>query len=178
MGLLDILLWGVVLAFAVKGVLKGLVREVCSLLGFVVGGWAAFSFHPAVGGVLVSMIHLPARISSAVAFVVIFLGAALLFYLLGHFLTVVMSITLLGGVNRVGGAVFGLLEGAFLLSIILYLASAPPVPAGLRTWLVRSATARAFIDAGKGMAEGWRGSHGSEAQTSQIRAKDVKHPRR
>src|SRR5512136_61079 len=128
MNFVDILIWAVLLFFLVKGFLKGLVKEACSLLGLLAGGWAAFKYHNYLAEAVRPFIHLPPSIALVLSFIFIFLVMGLLFYLLGHLLTVVCKIMLLGGVNRVGGVLFGFLEGGFLLCMVLYLGSAKPAP--------------------------------------------------
>ena len=155
MGLVDILIWGILILFMVKGFLKGLIREVCSLFGLVAGGWAAFKYYPYLAGALTPFIRLPHHVAQGLSFVVIFLLLGLLFYLLGHLLTVVFKVMLLGGVNRVGGIFFGLLEGAFLLSMLLYFATARPVPEKIKGYVGRSRTAQSFIAAGRDIISGW-----------------------
>jgi membrane protein required for colicin V production len=155
MGLIDILIWVVILAFAVKGFLKGLIREVCSLLGLVAGGWAACKYYPYLADVLRLFIRLPHHVAQSLAFVSIFLLLGLLFFLLGHLLTVVFKIMLLGGVNRIGGICFGLLEGAFVLCMLLYFATSKPVPEKVRGYIARSRTAQPLISTGREIVSGW-----------------------
>lgn len=178
MSLLDILLWGILLAFAVKGFTKGLVREVCSLFGLVLGGWAAFTYHASFGATLGRLIHLPQFVGSAVAFLCILLAVGLLFALIGHFLTVVFKIALLGGINRVGGVVFGLLEGGVLLCVLLYFGTSSPAPHRLKSWLSSSATARTFIGCGRDVIDGWRQEKGAPPSGMHKRTKDVDDSRR
>jgi membrane protein required for colicin V production len=155
MGLVDILIWVVLILFMVKGFLKGLVREVCSLFGLVAGGWAACKYYPYLAEALTPFIRLPHHVAQSLAFIVIFLMLGLLFYLLGHLLTVVFKVMLLGGVNRIGGICFGLLEGAFLLSMLLYFATAKPVPEKIKVYVGRSRTAQSFIATGREIISGW-----------------------
>ncbi len=155
MGLVDILIWAVLLIFVAKGLFKGLVREVCSLSGLVAGGWAACTYYPFLAEAMRPFIHLPRHVALSLSFVLIFLLIGLLFYLLGHLLTVVFRIMLLGGVNRVGGMLFGLLEGAFLLCLLLYFGINGPLPEKFKAYLHRSATARSFIVTGGEIIRGW-----------------------
>ena len=155
MNLIDILIWIVLLVFVIKGFMKGLVREVCSLLGLVIGGWAAFKYYPYLAESLRSLIRIPQPVALALSFLLVFLVLGLLFYLFGHLITVVFKIMLLGGVNRIGGVVFGLLEGAFLLCMLLYLATAKPVPDRLKGYLQHSRTAQMFIVSGREIVAGW-----------------------
>jgi membrane protein required for colicin V production len=158
MNLVDILIWAILVGFVVKGFMKGLVRQVCSLLGLLVGGWAALKYYPFVAEASRHIIHLPQHIAIIIAFVFIFAVVGLLFYFLGHFLTAMSSIMLLGGVNRVGGVVLGLLEGAFILCLVLYLGTTKPVPDRLKGYLQRSKTAQPFIVSGHDIIAGWDGA--------------------
>ncbi|HEY5975306.1 MAG TPA: CvpA family protein [Geobacteraceae bacterium] len=158
MNLVDILIWLTLAGFIVKGFMKGLVQQVCSLLGLLVGGWAALKYYAYVTEASRHLIHLPAMVATAISFVCIFLVVSLLFYFLGHLLTVMFKIMLLGGVNRVGGVVLGLLEGAFILCLVLYLGTTKPVPDKLKGYLARSRTAQPFIVSGREIITGWDGS--------------------
>jgi membrane protein required for colicin V production len=155
MGLVDILIWAVLLAFAAKGFSRGLVREVCSLLGLVAGGWAAVRYSSRLAEAARPIIHLPHHVAVALYFVLLFLLIGLLFFLVGHLLTAVFKIMLLGGVNRVGGVLFGLLEGAFILCLVLSLGISRPMPAKVKGYLLRSPTARPLIQTGHEIIAGW-----------------------
>jgi membrane protein required for colicin V production len=155
MNLVDILIWVVLLLFVVKGFLKGFVKEACSLLGLLAGGWAAFKYYHYPAAAIRSFIHLPHNVALVISFIAIFLILGLLFYLFGYLLTVVCKIMLLGGINRIGGIIFGLLEGAFLLCMVLYFGTAKPVPEKVKGWLTRSRTAQAFIVTGREIISGW-----------------------
>lgn len=155
MSLVDILIWVVLLVFVAKGFLRGLVREVCTLVGLVAGGWAAFKYSPYLAEAARPFIHLPHYVSAVLSFVFIFLLIGLLFFLLGHLLTVVFKIMLLGGINRVGGVIFGLLEGAFIICMALYFGTSKPMPEKFKGYLLHSATARPFIATGREIVAGW-----------------------
>jgi membrane protein required for colicin V production len=158
MSLVDILIWAILLIFVAKGFWKGLVREVCTLLGLVAGVWAAFRYSSSLAEAIRPHIHLPQHISAALSFLLIFFLVGLLFFLFGHLLTVIFKVMLLGGVNRIGGAVFGLLEGAFILCMALYFGTTKPMPGKVKAALEHSPTARPFIQTGKEIVSGWESS--------------------
>jgi membrane protein required for colicin V production len=155
MSLVDILIWAILLVFVAKGFLRGLVREVCSLLGLIAGGWAAFKYSPHLAETVRPFIHLPTHLATALSFVLIFLLIGMIFFLIGHLLTVVFKIMLLGGINRVGGAIFGLLEGALILCLALYLCTSKPMPEKFKGYLLRSPTGHSFIATGREIVAGW-----------------------
>jgi membrane protein required for colicin V production len=158
MSLVDIIIWGILLAFAAKGFLKGLVREACSLLGLVAGGWGAFKYSASLAGVSKPFIHLPSHVASALSFVVIFLIISLLFFLIGNLLTIVFKLMLLGGINKVGGVVLGLMEGAFILCMALYFCTGKMAPDKFRNYLLGSPTGRSFSQTGREIVSGWENS--------------------
>jgi len=158
MNLIDILVWAILVVFIVKGFLKGLVREVCSLVGLVMGIWAACKYYPSLSAAIRPYIHLPHNVSSTISFALIFLAIGLLFFFLGHLLTVVFKIVLLGGVNRVGGVLFGVVQGSLVLSMLLYFGTTKPMPSKLKLQLERSKTARPFVACGRDMISGWEGA--------------------
>ena len=91
----------------------------------------------------------------ALSFLLFYLIIGLLFYLLCYLLTVMLKIMLLGGVNRVGGMLFGLLEGAFILCMVLYFVTTPPMPDKLKVYVLSSRMGRSFVGAGREIIAGW-----------------------
>ncbi len=157
MNLVDILIWLVLTGFVVKGFTKGLVRQICSLAGFLVGGWAAIKYHLYLAEASRHLIQLPHYLATILSFILIFLVVGLLFFFLGHILTIMFRVVLLGGVNRIGGVALGFLEGAFIVCIFLYMATSKPVPEKFKGYVLRSRTAEPFLDTGKEIVSGWGG---------------------
>lgn len=157
MNLVDILIWLMLAGFVYKGFTKGLVRQLCSLAGFLLGGWAAIKYHAALADASRHLIQLPQYLATILAFIFIFLIIGLLFFLLGHILTVFFKIILLGGINRLGGMILGFLEGAFIISLVLYFGVNRVVPERVRGYVFKSGTATALQDAGKEIVAGWGG---------------------
>jgi membrane protein required for colicin V production len=155
MNLVDILIWVVLLIFAVKGFMKGLVMEVCSLAGVVVGGWAALVYCHPFAEVLRQHSKLPSALTSILSFGLIFLSLGLLFFFLGHLLTTLFKIVLLGGLNRIGGVLMGLLQGALVVSVLLSFAGSKLVPMKVSSRLASSATARPFLFCGEKIMSWW-----------------------
>jgi len=164
--LVDILIWAVLLFFVAKGFSKGLVREGCALLGLVTGGWAAFRYYPSLAQGIKIFINLPPQVAQPLAFLLIFLMLGILFYFLGHLLTVIFQIMLLGGVNRIGGIIFGFLEGGFILCVLLYLGTTKPVPDKMKGWISGSKTAQAFAATGASIAAGWEAAKARQSPSS------------
>jgi membrane protein required for colicin V production len=157
MNLVDILIWLVLAGFVAKGFSKGLVRQICSLAGFLVGGWAAVKYHFYLAEASRTIIQLPHYLATILSFIFIFAVIGLLFFLLGHLLTILFKIVLLGSVNRIGGVALGFLEGAFIICIALFMLTSKPMPAKFKEYVQRSKTAGPFLDAGRDIVAGWGG---------------------
>jgi membrane protein required for colicin V production len=156
MNLVDILIWVVLLIFAVKGFKKGLVREVCSLLGLAVGGLAAFFFYHPLAEILRSHINLPLALMSIISFVLIFLTLGFLFFFLGHLLTSFFKIILLDSVNRLGGVFFGVTQAAFVLCVLLSFGTSKIMPVKVKASIGESATAKPLLACGKEILLCWK----------------------
>jgi len=174
MNLIDILVCAVLAIFMVKGFMKGLVREVCSLLGLIVGGWAAFTYYPVLASASRHLIQLPSAISSVLAFIVLFSIVGLLFLFIGQLLTLTFKLALLGGVNRAGGMIFGFLQAGLILSMILYIAIYKGPAGAFRARFVQSKTAQPFALCGREIIAGWDGAKTKPAEGQPItNRKDV-----
>jgi membrane protein required for colicin V production len=162
--LLDILLWGVLAACAAKGFMKGLVREVCALLGVIAGAWGAFTYYGHVSAAVTGFIRLPQVVATPISFLLIYIVLGVLFFFAGHLLTTIFKIMLLGWLNRFGGILFGLMQGAFIICIILAVLTSGPMPSKIKGYIQSSSTARAFCKAGTDMIDGWKGSQRSDGK--------------
>jgi membrane protein required for colicin V production len=176
MNLVDILVWVVLLIFAVKGFMKGLIREICSLLGLVVGSLTALVYYRPLVELLRGHIHLPHTVLAILSSGLILLTVGLLFFFLGHLLTTIFKVMLLGGINRLGGALLGILQGTVILCVVLSLATAGIMPAGVRSAVGASLTAQPFLLCGRaGLA--WSNSGHDPDDGSVIEEKPVRSRR-
>lgn len=130
MTLLDISIMIVLALLGLRGLLRGLIKEVAALTALILGGWLAYRFHTAASVPLKAL--LPAAAAEVVAFVGLLLLVGLGAHLLGNLLTGLVKLALLGWVNRLGGIAVGLLEGALLLGMIFFSIVSIPFPFQLK----------------------------------------------
>jgi len=149
LGLFDILILIVLAVFLIKGLLRGLLREVCSLLGLVLGGVFAFTFHVPVAQFLQDSAGLPGQVSVWAAFLLVFLGVVIVFAVLGFVLHRFVKIILLGGVNRLAGGVFGLIQAVVILAMLILAMGSQPAPAMARQLIGASHLAPPFATLGE-----------------------------
>ena len=157
MGLIDICILAILGFFLLKGVLRGLLKEICSLLGLVLGGVFAFTFHLSLAQLLQDSFALPAQLCVWGAFLAIFLLIVLLFAVIGFVLHRFVKVVFLGGVNRLAGAVFGLIQGVVLLAVLLLALNSSVAPQAIKGMMNKSQLAPPFVALGGSIFSGSRG---------------------
>ena len=113
--LLLCLVWG-----AFTGIRKGLIKQFFSMSAVILGIWGGFTF----AGKLVTFLkeyfqQLSDVAGLIIAFITIFLVIQILSHITSVILTKIIDATVLGIINRLAGAVLGILSIAFVLSIII-----------------------------------------------------------
>lgn len=122
----DYVILGIVALSALIGLIRGLIREALSLGAWVAALLVAWLYHRQVADALVPWISTPS-IRIAVAFVVLILVVLVLGALVGFLLSKLVEKTGLTGTDRLLGLVFGLVRGALLAAVLVYLAALTPL---------------------------------------------------
>ncbi len=117
MNWLDIVLIVVIGIATFWGLRKGLILMVLSVVGLIVGIILAGRYHVALSEHLTLISSESA--ARIVAFLLILVGVGLAARLLAFLLGKLSSLALLGWINRIGGAILGLLLGALFCAVIL-----------------------------------------------------------
>jgi membrane protein required for colicin V production len=115
---------------AVIGLARGLIREVLSLIIWVVAVLVAWTFYHSVADQLTPWLSTPS-VRIGVAFVILVLVVLILGAILGQILTTLVDKTGLTGTDRLLGVVFGAARGALLVALLVYLAALTPMPEDL-----------------------------------------------
>jgi membrane protein required for colicin V production len=125
---LDYAVAGVFAVSVLVGAWRGLVREVISVLGWVIAFLAANLLAGPIGPSMPQAIPTP-ELRVAAAFVAVFLGALVLSSLAGLLLSKIVRSVGLGGVDRLLGAVFGAARGLLVVAAAAVLAGLTSAPA-------------------------------------------------
>ena len=149
LNLVDIVILVILGIFLLKGVFRGLLKEVCSLLGLVCGGLLAFYLHLPLAQWIMGMFHWPSQLCVTLAFLIIFISTILIFGALGYVLNRFVKLVLLGGLNRLAGALFGFLQGVLLLALILFALHSASAPDGVHQQLRGSELSPPFAKLGE-----------------------------
>ncbi|NTW98618.1 MAG: CvpA family protein, partial [Geobacteraceae bacterium] len=148
MNLIDIITLSVLCFFALKGLVRGLVNEASSLAGLLLGGWLAYRFHPLLAVPIKSALHLPVHLSSFLAFIIILLIIGICAHIIGNIITAALRLVMLGSLNRIGGLLIGVAEGALLLCMIFSIATSGFMPEQIRGKIRTSKTANMMAQTG------------------------------
>ena len=116
MNYIDIAIVGLVLFGAIKGFSKGFIVEAASLIALVLGLVGALLFSTRVGELVRQYIDLNQVPPAGVMFIITFIGIIIGVNLLAKFLTKILKLAALGGLNRIFGAFFGALKYVLILS--------------------------------------------------------------
>jgi membrane protein required for colicin V production len=117
MNWLDIVIIVLLLISAVGGFANGLIKSVFSLVGLIVGVVVAGRYYLGLSSLLGFIPN--ENIARIIAFLIIFLVIIIIAAVLGVVLTRLVSTLLLGWLNRLGGAVFGVIMSAIFIAAIL-----------------------------------------------------------
>ena len=115
MTVLDILLAIPLLFLIFVGWKKGLVRAIATLAGVLLGIWASVHLSQQVAPLL----GLDSESAVLISFIVTFLVALVLTYLLGRCVEGLMKAAKLNLINRLAGALLGAVEALCILAVLL-----------------------------------------------------------
>ena len=124
---LDYAVLGVFAASLAVGAWRGLVREVLSILGWVIAFLAANLLAGPLGPAMPQAIPSP-ELRIAVAFVAVFIGSLIVTTLVALLLSKIVKAAGLGGVDRMLGALFGAARGLLIVLAAALLAGLTSAP--------------------------------------------------
>ena len=160
MNLFDIIIILILCFFAVKGLVRGLVNEASSLGGLLIGGWLAYRLHPLLAVPLKSALHLPAHLSSFLAFIIILLISGICAHIIGNVVTAALRLVMLGTLNRIGGLLIGVVEGSLMLCLIFSIATSGFMPEKIRSKIRATESANTLAQTGDSLLKGLRTTNG------------------
>lgn len=121
MSTLDIILAVFLFYFAFKGFTSGFIISIATLVGLVLGFYAASHFSEFTANWLQQDMGLKSGNIRLIAYIVTFVIVIVLIFLLGKFMTGVLKTVGLGIVNRLAGALFGIAKGLLIASFLFLL---------------------------------------------------------
>jgi membrane protein required for colicin V production len=113
----DILILVILGYSLVRGLFRGLVKEISSVIGVFGGFYAAYTYYKVLAGMLSGLIK-DVSYLNILSFLIIFCGVLIVVSVLGVIIKYLLNITFLGWVDRIGGVVFGLAKGILIIAVL------------------------------------------------------------
>ena len=107
----------------VRGLFRGLVKEVSSIIGVLGGFYAAYSYYNVVAKGLSRFIADTAYLN-ILSFLIIFCLVLIIVNVLGIIIKYLLNIAFLGWVDRIFGVLFGMIKGILIVSVIFIVLTA------------------------------------------------------
>jgi membrane protein required for colicin V production len=121
---LDLLLIALPLLGAIGGFRHGMVKEISGIIGLIAAIYAAINLSDWAKGFIRPYVEWTDNIVSFAAFVGVLLGVMLVVALFAKLIESLLGFMMLGGINRIIGAVVGMLKGFLWLSMVLLIVDA------------------------------------------------------
>lgn len=121
LGFIDIFLAIFLLIGVINGMKNGLFVEFSSLIGLLIGLYAALKFSDFTMGFLGEHLGSNPKTAYMLAFVITFIAVVAGIAVLARVLTKIADFSGLGVFNRIGGAMFGFVRALLILSVLLHI---------------------------------------------------------
>ena len=109
----------VILTFtSVYGLFKGLIKEVSSIVGLVLGIIAANQYYQPLGATLGDM-SVGSPYAGIIAYLAIFAAVLFAAISIGVILKKLLKISMLGWVDKLAGGIFGFLKGTLIICVLM-----------------------------------------------------------
>lgn len=118
MNFLDYIITILLLFGFIRGIFKGLIVEVSSLISLIAGIYGAINFSYFIGKQLSQYVSWSENYITIISFAITFAGIVLVIRLFGKLFTKIADFAALGLLNKFLGGVFGALKFALILSVI------------------------------------------------------------
>ena len=110
----------VILSFClIRGLFRGFVKEVSSIVGVLAGYYAAYTYYSGAAAMMSVFLTSMNPYLNVIGFLAVFCGVYILVSLLGVLIKYLMKVAYLGWVDRGLGLFFGGVKGVLIVSVIL-----------------------------------------------------------
>jgi len=118
MNTLDIVFCVILGFLGLRGIFRGLVKEIASILGLILAFILANTFHMELAPMLAKPLGGPG-LANLAAYLAIFLGTLAVVFILATLIRKILKLIMLGWLDSIGGGALGFFKGALLCSIIV-----------------------------------------------------------
>ncbi len=103
----------------VVGFMKGLLKQLASVIGLIAGLLVARSLYGMVGEKLAPQIGTSVTVAQVISFIAIWVAIPLILYIIASMLTKALDAVHLGGINRLSGALLGILINILWIGVFI-----------------------------------------------------------
>jgi len=101
----------------IRGLFRGLVKEVSSIIGVLGGFYAAYSYYPMVAKWFTNLITNSSYLN-ILSFLIIFCSVLITISILGIVIKYLLNVAFLGWIDRACGLGFGLVKGLLIVTVL------------------------------------------------------------
>ena len=113
-----------ILAFCViRGIFRGLIKEMSSIVGVLSGYYAAYTYYPEIATLLSRWLTNSAYVN-ILSFLVLFCVVFLVVSTLGVVIKYALNIAFLGWFDRICGSLFGAVKGILIVAVLVVIFTA------------------------------------------------------
>ena len=118
--IIDIALLALVIVAIIKGLQRGIIVALFSLIGLIVGLAAALKLSVLVAGWLNGSVNVSSKWLPVISFILVFVVVVLLLRLMANMIEASVELALLGWVNKLGGAILYAAIYTLSFSVLLF----------------------------------------------------------
>jgi len=107
----------------VRGIFRGLIKELSSIVGVFGGFYAAYTYYMKLGKLLSSWISNTSYLN-ILSFLIIFCVVFIIISIIGVIIKYLLNIAFLGWIDHICGAGFGTIKGILIVSMLLMILTA------------------------------------------------------
>ncbi len=123
----DYVIVGILFISGLLGLLRGFIREIFSLIAWVLAVWVAARFSDMLSVHLQTLFDAP-PLRKAAAFCIVLFMVLVVAALAGSLIARMLSGAGLSGTDRLVGLIFGIFRGAILVAVLVLVAGLTPAP--------------------------------------------------
>jgi membrane protein required for colicin V production len=113
----DVFIIIVVCYSIIRGLFRGLVKEVSSIMGVLGGFYAAYSYYPVVAKLISGVVKDPSYLK-ILSFLIIFCAILIIISIIGVVIKYLLNVAYLGWIDRLCGVFFGLIKGILIVTVL------------------------------------------------------------
>jgi membrane protein required for colicin V production len=144
---LDIIVGLIFLIFTIRGMMRGLARELCGLFSLLFSLLIAHALYIQLSGKIIELLQVSSSVGIFMAFILIFAGIYILFFIALYFIQIVLKSVHLGFIDKIAGAIFGFAKIFILLVVVSLILSQFPFTNSFSCSLIKKSHIYAWVNA-------------------------------